>query len=432
MIKWTILWLGGLFVLTFAIRRDSRFSREYMGDLRNRVVGARIIEDGGSPYFYKWATGDGLRYYDPQAFDHNLPSISTSTPFLHRLMIPLADLPEATIMRVWGILCWVLYIGMAWIALRLARGDWGRWAVFLTALLFLLTNAWELDLRSGQTYLLIPAFSMLFVGLIRKEGGAWPSAAAGLVAACLVLLRPNTAFFFLPFLPLVFWRKPAFLAPVLLVFGWVLLSGYERMLWRDYGRMVREQVKIHQGMNATVVPNDPDPRYRQWEGLDMDTVEMRMRRDPEHIYSENGNVFVIYAKVTGSAMPVWVLGAAGLTAIGLLSAWFFYRRRLLQAPADPERAAIVGFCLYMISDLFSPVYRHEYNTVQWIMPLLLAAGVLSGRQRWAYAVLLLGLMLNIMHLPFIKMANTLGEYGFLAGLLAIGFPHSVRNLPRTS
>jgi hypothetical protein len=54
------------------------------------------------------------------------------------------------------------------------------------------------------------------------------------------------------------------------------------------------------------------------------------------------------------------------------------------------------------------------------MPLLLAAGLYRGRlNRW-YLGLLAALLLNIVHLPFLKMGNTLGEYAFLICLLAIG------------
>jgi hypothetical protein len=113
--------LGGIAALWFALTRDIRYSREYMGDLRNRVVGARIIEDGGSPYFYKYSPRDPVRYYDPQAFDIYSASICTSTPFLHRLLIPLADLPFATIMRIWMVLLWVLYLVMAAFAAAHAR-----------------------------------------------------------------------------------------------------------------------------------------------------------------------------------------------------------------------------------------------------------------------------------------------------------------------
>ena len=412
-----------------SLRRDIRYSREYMGDLRNRIVGARIIEDGGSPYFYKYAPSDSVRYYDPQAFDPYLASICTSTPFLHRLLIPLADLPFATIMRIWMVLLWVIYLAMAGYALLYARAPLARGAVIVVATLFLLTNAWELHTRYGQTYLLVPAFAMLIFALSRRSGRWW-SVVTGVAAAALVMIRPNAVLFLVPLLFVRGFRwwslLPGFLALI-----WVLASPGERRLWGDYEAMLGQQVKIHQDLGPTRRPVPTDPGFRQWEGINMDTVKARLIRDPVRIYSENGNIFVLYRKITGRPMAVTILTLFGVLAVLLVAFMMIVRRR--QGDLQPAQFAIIGFCLYMISDLFSPIYRHAYYGVQWLMPLLLAASLFPGanrKDRAIYFWLLLCLLLNIVHLPFIRMGNTIGEYGFLIGLLLIGFAHRVENLRR--
>src|SRR5438445_9849442 len=88
-------------VLAYALYRDIRVEQRYYGsDLRNRVVGARLIKDGRSPYFYKWRIADGVRYYDPDNFDpdnceHDSISVITATPFFHHLLSPIADQPQS-------------------------------------------------------------------------------------------------------------------------------------------------------------------------------------------------------------------------------------------------------------------------------------------------------------------------------------------------
>jgi hypothetical protein len=411
-VAWICLSLGAILVLWYALTRDVRYSREYMGDLRNRVVGARIIAEHGSPYFYKWKPGDSLRYYDPQAFDIYKPSISTSTPFLHRLLIPLGDLPFATAMRVWLVVLYVLYFAMVVYAFVVARAPSARAAVLVTALLFMLTNAWELHTKYGQTYLLIPALAMLVIALWR-----WPFL-AGSAAAVLVMMRPNSALFVVPFL-MARGLRWSFVVPWVIAVGWVLLSPGERGLWMDYERMLGEQVKIHQDLSPMTRPAITDPGYLHWEGLDMDTVRARIARDPVHIYSENGNLFVLYRKIVGRRMPLVLIGVLGVLSIGAVMVALVLARRRYGAP-EPSQLAIIGFCLYMISDLFSPIYRHAYYGVQWIMPLLLAASLYKKRLKRWYLGLLAALLLNIVHLPFLKMGNTLGEYVFLVCLLAIG------------
>jgi hypothetical protein len=280
------------------------------------------------------------------------------------------------------------------------------------ALLFLLTNAWALHTKYGQTYLLIPALAMLVLSLRR-----WPWL-AGWAGAALVAVRPNAVLALLPFL---FMRgfKWVWVIPGVVVLWWVFVEGGDRELWADYRAMVYGQVQIHQELGAETRPAIVDPGYRYWEGLDMDTVRARMARDPVHIYSENGNLFVLYRKVTGRRIPLVLLGVLGVLSIGAVMAALVVVRRRYGEP-EPAQLAIIGFCLYMISDLFSPIYRHAYYGVQWILPLLLAANLYRGRGRGVYGMLLACLLLNIVHLPFVRMGNTIGEYGFLGCFLAIG------------
>ena len=162
-------------VLWYALTRDIRYSREYMGDLRNRVVGARIIEDGGSPYFYKWKPGDPLRYYDPQAFDVYIPSISTSTPFLHRMLIPLAELPFATAMRVWVVVLYGLYFAMVAYAFVFARAPKARAFVLGVALVV------PADECLGVTYQI---WADLLVDPRPGHVGVFAAALAGFGRAC--------------------------------------------------------------------------------------------------------------------------------------------------------------------------------------------------------------------------------------------------------
>jgi hypothetical protein len=339
-------------------------------------------------------------------------------------MIPLGGWPFATIMRIWIVILWILLLAMTAYAWSYARAPSARAAVIIVASLFLLTNAWELHTKYGETYLLISALAMAVLALWR-----WPFL-AGCAAAVLVMVRPNAVLFIVPFLA-VRGLKWSFILPGVIAVGWVLLSPRERGLWGDYERMLGEQVKIHQDLGPATRPAVTDPRYPYWEGLDMDTVRARIARDPVRIYSENGNVFVLYRQVHGRRMPVLLLAVLGGAAILLVvGALIVVRQRfgepdLVQLEPDLARLAIIGFCLYMISDLFSPIYRHAYYGAQWIMPLLLAAslyrGRLTGRSTGWYIGLLAALLLNIVHLPFIRMGNTIGEYGFLVCLLGIGF-----------
>src|SRR5579859_2004065 len=103
-LRWLIVIVCYGLVLAHAIYRDMRLEYEYCGDLRGRIVGARLIKDGKSPYFYKWRAGDGVRYYDPQNFTPTKVSSMTATPFFHHLLMPLAELPEREASKIWLVL----------------------------------------------------------------------------------------------------------------------------------------------------------------------------------------------------------------------------------------------------------------------------------------------------------------------------------------
>jgi hypothetical protein len=427
----TMTWLGvltvGLFALGHSIPRDVRYEKEYAGDLRNRIVGARLVKDGRLPYFYKWKKGDGLRYYDPNNFDSLRPSIITVSPFYLQLLEPLADLPQSSISKYWLLFEYGAWVLLVLLFVILAPNPVQKQAVVLFSSLFLLTNAWKDHTGLGQSYLWIPLLAGVYYAFLRRKSHPVWGLAAGVCAACLVLIRINTLLFFLPFISLFpgysgRWLAAFCIAPLLLA-GWTLLSPHQRSLWFNYSSLLSEQIKVHQDLPHVWQHNEPDPHVEQWEGIDKVRADSLTATDPDPVYSENGNVFVLYQKIFGRRLPLGWLGLLGGLAIVAAAAVFLWRWRFIGSPGLAQ-LAIFSFCLYMISDLFSPVYRHQYYTVQWLMPLLVAASLYRARLwRW-YAGLSAALLLSIFHLPVIKMGNTAGEYLFLGCLLAISLHFS--------
>src|SRR5882757_9018257 len=103
--SWIALIILFTAIFGWSVYRDIHIEQQYTADLRNRVVGARLEKEHASPYFYTWAQGDPIRYYDPNniAQPANPLRVSniTATPFFHRLLSPLANLPQRTISRIW-------------------------------------------------------------------------------------------------------------------------------------------------------------------------------------------------------------------------------------------------------------------------------------------------------------------------------------------
>lgn len=431
--KWLLLAIAGCFILFFAVKRDIRYDREYPADLRNRIVGARMIKDGRSPYFYKWHPGDGLRYYDPQNFDTLRPSIMTCTPFLHHLFLPIADWPQSRVSQYWLVIEYALLGLMTLFAWSRAQTKDQQFAVLVLPLIFLFTNAWKAHVWNGQIYLLMPFFALLTTVLLVKLPSPPPirqttpgpvrTALAGIAATCLVLIRPNAALFLLPFLLLMIrhWRPARlalFLAPALAAGIYILANKPEQSYWRDYADMVSQQVRVHQELGGVGQHNPPDPVINPWEGVDRFAADSLTHADPIKVYTENGNFFVVFRLLTHRKLSVAMLALSCLLSIGIvLFCWFHWRRPL--GRTDWLNTAMLGYCLYMLSDLFSPLYRHQHYEVQWLCPLFLAAATVQRRYWPAYGGILAGLLLGIAHLSFLKMGNTIGEYLILASLLGL-------------
>ncbi len=266
--------------------------------------------------------------------------------------------------------------------------------MLITVAAFLLTEAWKMHIVNGQSYLFIPFLALLFYFFFRKENNLWCAAAAGLCVIMLILIRPNTLIFFLPFLLLI-KRYPrryiaVFFLPVIILTTWSLASRQERSLWLDYATFLSKGVKVHQAMgNAPTGPTIFPYPGLEYEGWQMKDIQASFARLPYNKHSENGNVFVLFEKIFHRKTNVTILNTACIACIALLLGLYAWVYRSRTAMPGILSIALFGFCLYMVTDLFSPVWRHQYYTTQWLCPLLLAAANYKPSQKKWFILLAL-------------------------------------------
>jgi len=407
-------------VFSWSVHRDLQSEKQYTGDLRNRVVGARLQKDGLSPYFYKWKKGDGIRYYDPQSFDSLQVSNITASPFFHRLLYPVADMPQRTISVYWFIAEYAMLIAMLAISFLLAKTGLQQSLLLLVACLFLLTEAWKMHVASGQNYICIPFFAMAFYYCVGKKKLGY-ALAAGSFAVMLVLIRLNAILFFIPFLFVVKKYSYQYLLllvlPLLVTCAWVMSSRSEMLLWKQYAQNIGQQIQQHQHLSPATRQNDKDPAFARWEGIDREEIQEEAARHPLNLFSENGNVFVLAHSLFHKKPSVLTLEAFSFFAIILLLVIFYTAHRTggFALPA----CALAGFCLMMVVDLFSPIYRHQYYTVQWAFPLFISASFYRPGHRNIYILVVAGLLLNAVNIDIIPMEHTLGEYMMLIAFIVL-------------
>ena len=417
-----ILLIGSLL---YSCLNSIQSEKQYTSDLRNRIVGARMEKDGISPYHHKWRDGDGLRYYDPANFDSLQVSNITASPFFHHLLLPLAELPQRSCSLVWLFIEYLMLLISVTIAFLMASTCIQKWLVALVTSLFLFTDAWKLHIANGQIYIIIPFLMLLFYFFIsRKKINIGLILLAGLTASALILIRSNTILFLIPLLFLYRKFNPiniiVFLIPIVLFASYLFSSQQERMIWNDYTKSLKEQVLVHQGLSFSRQQNALDPKYQVWEGWNKHEVDTEASLHPLHIRTENGNFFVLFQQGFNKKIPYQLLGLLLVSAVVITLILFFIFRYRSDKSVDIFILFALGFCLYMFSDFLSPIYRHQYYTVQWLFPLLLVATHYRHEYKNYISLILLGLLLNIVTLP-IRMEHTIGEYMMLAGFLALCF-----------
>lgn len=416
-----------LVALGWCIYRDIQLEKKYTSDLRNRVVGARLQKDGKLPYFYKWKQNDGLRYYDPANFDTLKVANITATPFFHTLMYPLVEFPQRTISRIWLAIEYILMFACILLALPFTSNNRQKAAVVLTTILLLFTEAWAVHTINGQLYICIPFIAMLFYYSMQQKNRLSAAFLAGICAITLVLVRPNTLVFFIPFL---FMAKKysrrfifVFILPILLIGGWNIFNKQEYSFWKNYREALVEGIQLHQDLHPTIIYNTPDPGFEKWEGWSKKELDSSDRFTIT--YSEHGNVFVLFQHIfhkKTSINSIKIFAILSLIGLSILFLIIYKKKRTVSVP----NIAIFGFCLYMVTDFFSPIWRHQYNTVQWLFPLLIAAAYYKISDKWIYLLLLTGLLLNIVNTDLIKMEHTIGEYIFMITFLILSFTRNLQ------
>jgi hypothetical protein len=427
--------LNGIFLLVLlshSIYRDVHLEKQYTVDLRNRVVGARLQKDGKLPYNYYFLPVDGLRYFDIQNFNSDSSGANniTASPFFHQLLYPICDLQQRSISKIWLWLQYILLVCMIFIFSELTRDKNKKLLILNLGIIFTLTEAWKNLIICGQLYFFV-AFLIccIIAGLINnKKSGI---ILAGICASAFVLTRPIGIVLFIPFL--IFYKKYIIFLAVsfsglIIYLLFVLNDPYEKSLYLNYASRMKMHVLYHQSAltNPPEIPKSNTLSVRKFEGIDFEEVNQQINDHPIKVYSENGNIFILYFFLTHKKMPlVWLFLLSAGAILTLTILFYFHCKKY---PAQKMQIILFGFTMYMIVELLSPVTRHQYYTVQWF-PLVLAGFlVLPGWTGRISFILLAGLMLNIVNFPWLPMRHTLGEFCWLAGMLLLIFSSRLKQV----
>src|ERR1017187_7791689 len=182
---WLIVPLVTLFV-AFSTFQDIR---TYAGDdLRNRVVGARVMLAGYDPYTFVWQADMPEQWLDP-VYDAKAHRLTASPPTL-LLYAVVAPYSYQTQRLVAFILEWLALLASLALLVRTLPDVRQRLVFLLGATLFVTaTDIWRLHLERGQMYVF--HLLALSAAIAWSRRGQVDSIAAGIALGILALMRPN-------------------------------------------------------------------------------------------------------------------------------------------------------------------------------------------------------------------------------------------------
>ncbi|HEY4966716.1 MAG TPA: glycosyltransferase 87 family protein, partial [Puia sp.] len=227
-----------LIILSHSIIRDVYLEKQYTGDLRNRIVGARLQKDGRLPYFYYWQAKDGIRYFDPINTNKSSETVSpiTASPFFHQLLYPICDLDQKSLSKIWFAFQYILLVAMIWIACRMTSDGRTRWLMVNTAVLFTMTEAWKSIIVNGQIYLFYAFLMLCVISRLLNNKKGW-KIIGGLILAVWILNRPIGLIVMVPILLLYKQQRVFIFSTIAGLMGYglfVLSSPFEKSLWLNY------------------------------------------------------------------------------------------------------------------------------------------------------------------------------------------------------
>lgn len=380
-------------------------------DLRNRVVGSRLADAGQSPYFHKWQAGEPETWADPFEKQQQIVNGNTVTPVTLGLFSWLNGMDYDTIKWTWIVFTFACFAGaLALIILLLKKYVRPPYLAVLPAML-LISGAWKLHLFSGQVYIFYALLMLLFFYLFSAKHFF----AAGLVVALLVAMRPPAL---LLFLPLLFRLEKKMLlggVTALLLIAVFHVVNIIPNTWPDYFR----SMKIHAQEIPGKIPEIPVNTVLPAQPEHIDLSNAAQMADYQHALSPDILSVQKILPVEGFLSQPFVLWLLLLAVYALLLLFTVKMKPVKKMSAGS--LLLLGFVLYILSEYFLPAPRFTYNFVQWLYPLAILVCTRRLYPGWRLGLLLSGVFLNIVKLPFIPDAYSVGELLLLAATLGYLF-----------
>jgi hypothetical protein len=380
------LWRGGLLVIVSLallggivdLVNTVKFGQI---DLRNRVVGARVMLLGQNPYTYLWQPGEPDTLLDPYPLLQKRPMAAvTVTPAVLSIHTVLAPLPYRYQKFLWFFVQVALFGGTVWLAMRRAETPETRAAVLVLGVMFSCSTFWRLHVERGQVYALFAFVTVLYLASFGWRS-AYRAGLGGFVLGLLVCLRPHMAMLGVPLL--VYRKWNAVLGAVLGVgIGILVPTLISKPVWPEY---VQAMVGYMPGSHAPAAS-----RPRTDGALELPTKVEGSSSVASYASfgfgdtTLKGAVRFYFNRPTSVSLMMGLLIAATI-------AWFLNVYRLMRKGVPIDYCSVGTLGLIVFIETVLPITRIEYSNMILLPIVLMIVAIrshLSAMRAWEWGLLL--------------------------------------------
>ena len=392
-------------------------------DLRNRVVGARLLSRGLDPYYYKWTPGQDEKLLDPLDKPELPFSRVTVPPSILLLHLPLANLPYFSQRVIWLFLQWGALICSCLLLIKANLNNLKQKLLWITVLIFIFgNNFWRLHTGVGQIYVFYVLFLSLAYWISQKN-----IKHKDIIIGCLIGF---TASIRLPIivmiLPMIIFKKfkvvTATLSGLCLsLFVFFIFTGQKA--WGSYfsamstiGKMnlvAKQSHNVDKFVMPTII-----------EGMNNLTIIPKVSFSNTSLQDLSKNILGF--TINGSVL----IGICCLFLV-LLSIMFNYCYRT-NNPKYKQFAwdifFLVGTLMILIVDFFIPAPRYTYNDIQFLIPLFLVLkniNFFNNKSISYICLLILGLFLTNGMFSWIPRGVQVGDFLFVSAMILVSLNKNV-------
>ncbi len=345
------LLISSIFFAAVGFLQDMENSANYGGiDLRNRVVGARLIKANHDPYFFKWNEEYSEFFLDPR--DHpNLPvSRVTVPPTILMIHSIFSNLPYKFQRYLWTIIQWILLIFSIFFFSRSVKNEIKSKLIWIVSLFFIASSfIFRLHVERGQIYILY-VFLFALSYYIYNSNYKINRLLSGIIMGYVSALRFPMALIGLPFLLCKQWKFIlgqiiGFVLGILTSFSFV---GYE--IWKSYFKAMPIHGKVHIGVIKIT-----SERYPHIDIEDMKNLWIWAR-----LPISDSSIQGIARKYLGIQISSNILLIGLMVCIIFLIVLFF---RINKRNKTNDFIFLYSISIILVSELFLPAARFSYNNV---------------------------------------------------------------------